>query len=125
MARLLFPFNVADFYPLQPEEAELEEWRRNQPQYASYYHNRSVELLEQGNATHVPETLTYAQWQEVCRARKANIDQARAAYKQAIAARDKLVAELNLECEKLRAALRELEATPIPPQPRSARRGNA
>lgn len=125
MARLPFPFNAADFYPLQPEESELELWRRMQPQYATYYHNRSVELDTQGTIQHSApsETYTYTQWQEACRVRKANIEAARAAYKQAVAAKDKLVAELNLECEKLKSKLREFEAVPVPPQPRSARKG--
>lgn len=141
MSRLPFLFDTTLFYPLQPEDSELEMWRRSQPQNLQYYVNAGEALWAgvqgprgagepaPGATTGAPQgragaqgkgESAYAAWQATCRNMVQEVADARQAWKLAVAERDRVYAEMHAEAERLRAHLRELEARPKPPQPRKS-----
>lgn len=119
--KLPFVLDVADFLPLQPEDSDVEEARRNNPAYAQLYRYRSVELLGQTTPEAVV-TLEYDQWLEICRRMDEEVRVAKAAWHQAVVERDAAIAEARARAERARAHYREIELRQKPPQPRSARR---
>jgi len=112
-------FNVADFHPLQPMDAELEYERRTDPRYAHLYtYKSSAHQAEQP-----PVVSEYAAWVELCKAMDREVEEAKQAWRQSLADRDAEFARLRVHCEELRTAYKKLELRAKPPQPRSTRKG--
>jgi hypothetical protein len=119
MPALPFPFNAAEFHPVQPEEAEREADLRSDPRYAHMYSNVAAARYEaQGESP----AQVYQAWVDTCNKMKQETDEAHRAWREAMMERDRQLLILRDKAEELRIAWKKLESRPKPPQPRSTRK---
>lgn len=134
MAQLPFPFNPAEFHPLQPEDSEAELRRRTDPKYAHLYVNVAQRYFESSNAPAFtgkmledPEATVvndYAEWVATCKRMDEETEAAKSDWRMAVLHKDAELSRLKTDCELKRQLARQLELRPKPPQPRSARKGS-
>lgn len=121
--KLPFPFDAAEFLPLQPEDAAREKELRLDTRFAHLYANRAEQLYAEQAESAVTPVNEYAAWKEACAGMDKEAEDARLKWREAIAFRDTETVRLHNAVEQARLEWKTLASRPKPPQPRSARKG--